>query len=451
MEPEIIGERRVIEIINALIGEKRNVCLIGPGGTGKSYTIREVYDRLTLSGVCVHKTSTTGVSAISIKGVTLHRWAGCGIMQGTVEEIYEKFLRYNKLTRTRWLETDILIIDEISMLGQELLEKLDKIAKLITGKNVVFGGIQVFLIGDFMQIPPVKDTYCFKSNLWPEFKFKYFKFTHAFRYNNKEYYNTLLRIRVGSPSEADLKLLSSRHKAYKKLIREGTFNTRNYTYMFSTNRQADIHNVKEMAKIDRNEHIYNAVDKFYPNDEFAKKRGKLTTKEFETYSDMMDGVIPRKTVLKKDALVMLRVNVDINEELANGSQGHVRGCKHKCNVDGVWFKDRVCIKFLNGKKEWIEPYNYELVVLNKGRFVRTQVPLIVCFGATIHKFQSTTLNNAVVDMGKSIFEDNQGYVALSRTRDPSNLYLSEYSTSSIKTNMEALTFDEAVSKVATCL
>lgn len=448
-----ISEIRLKHILD-LITTRHNICLLGPGGTGKSYIIKEIYNRLTEVGKCVAKTSTTGISAINIAGCTLHRWAGCGLLDGDVEQIYDKFLRFNVKTRERWNTTDLLIIDEISMLGRETFEKIDALARKVTRKDLPFGGIKLLVIGDFLQLPPVKDEFVFESELWRTYEFTYIKFIHGFRYDDKDYYNMLMRVRTCENTVEDLKFIKNRNKLYEELIKNNIEN-KSYTFMYATNKQADFHNKQELDKIQKSEHEYIARDKFIPTSEFKKKTGKLTSAEFETYAKLMDAAIPKKIILKRGALVMLRYNVDVDNGLANGTQAHIRKCIHYNKEDensGETSRDKVRIRLLeNGESAWIESVVFELQIPGKGIFTRTQIPIIVAFAATIHKFQGATLTNAIVDLGKSVFESAQAYVALSRVRNPNNLYISNWDKKSIKVNPLALSFDLEVDKVCTKL
>ena len=436
-----ITNTRISTILNN-VNNGKNVCILGAAGTGKSVCIDIIYNKLNESGKTVYKTSTTGISAINIKGCTLHRWAGCGLMDREVDELYTKYIKFNKKTRDRWINTDILIIDEISMMSSELLEKLDKLGRMTTTyPHLPFGGIIIIAVGDFLQLPPVKAQFVFESDLWESINWTYINFVHVFRYNDEDYYKMLMRIRIGDQTENDMAYLKSKHKEYKKMEKAGKFDSTQYTFMYSTNAKTERHNKDELNKIERNEHDYFAVDSFKPDKDF---KGKISKSEMEGYSTQMDKSVPRKITLKKGALVMLRFNIDVDSGLANGSQGHIRACSHKTYVDGVWVNDKVKVKFLNGRVEYIEPVAYELYLPGKGTFYRHQMPLILAFAATIHKFQGSTLDNAIINLGKSIFEDSQAYVALSRVRQGNTLLLSNYTDTCIKVNDKALNFIKSI-------
>ena len=166
-----------------LYRQGKNVFMTGPGGTGKSTLIREIYDHGEREGCSIAVTAMTGQAAqtIGCDSVTIHRWAGVGLCKGTREEIIHKTLQ-NSRTRKRLLYTECLVIDEVSMMSREMFEVLDKLGRAVTEtatpkyreyrphRNPArpFGGLQVVFSGDFFQLPPVEDSaaFCFTSPMW---------------------------------------------------------------------------------------------------------------------------------------------------------------------------------------------------------------------------------------------------------------------------------------------
>lgn len=147
----------------------RNFFLTGGAGTGKSFLLKKIVQHLRQNvephriGIC----GLTGVSAIPINGRTLHSWAGIGLGEGSVETLYKK-VRKNQESWARWSECRCLIIDEVSMMSLELFEKLHQLGVMIRKNTGLFGGMQVILSGDFLQLPPVRGDFCFESNLWKQ-------------------------------------------------------------------------------------------------------------------------------------------------------------------------------------------------------------------------------------------------------------------------------------------
>jgi ATP-dependent DNA helicase PIF1 len=117
-------------------------------------------------------TAPTGVAACNIRGLTIHSWAGIGKASEPLEQLIGIVMRNSNACK-RWRETDILVIDEISMLSAEIFDKLDIIGRRIRNKIQPFGGLQLILCGDFFQLPPVglngeTIKFCFQANAWTE-------------------------------------------------------------------------------------------------------------------------------------------------------------------------------------------------------------------------------------------------------------------------------------------
>ena len=147
----------------------KNVFLTGCGGTGKSFLTNHLITALKekYGKTSVAITATTGIAACQIGGTSLHNFAGIGLGNGTVEELVDRISR-NKRVCDRWKKTKCLIVDEISMLDGDLFDKLEAVAREIRKDDRPFGGIQLLLVGDFLQLPPIKKNgqvkFCFEGN-----------------------------------------------------------------------------------------------------------------------------------------------------------------------------------------------------------------------------------------------------------------------------------------------
>ena len=157
------------EAIQAIICGK-NVFLTGPAGTGKSYVLKYYVNWFRENkedeNNNIHITSTTGLSALLIDGITIHRYAGIGIGDKDIDTYYNKIIKKKSL-RKRWCNTHSLIIDEISIMDADLFDKLEILAKKIRKNDKPFGGIQLILSGDFLQLPPIDtNNFCFEAFSW---------------------------------------------------------------------------------------------------------------------------------------------------------------------------------------------------------------------------------------------------------------------------------------------
>ena len=144
----------------------------GGAGTGKSFLVQNLIKSLKrkFGHKRVAVTATTGIAAAPLGGTSLHSFAGIGIGDGDPKDLADRVKR-NRMAKARWTETRVLIVDEVSMLGGDLLEKLDIIAQRVKGIQRGFGGIQLVLVGDFLQLPPVPDKgkpvqFCFETRAW---------------------------------------------------------------------------------------------------------------------------------------------------------------------------------------------------------------------------------------------------------------------------------------------
>ena len=416
----------------------KNILLSGPGGTGKSYLIVNIIQKWAIQqSKNIFITSTTGVSALAIGGTTIHRWSGIKLGKDPFVKIISR-IKKNKETFQRWKDCDILVIDEISMLGLSTLELLDRIAKVIRNSTLVFGGIQVVFSGDFLQLPPIDDDFCFKSQIWQNFNFSYHKLTIPKRYDDLEHFEMLQRIRVGKPSTDDIKKLKQRVNTYIDYIGNGgeRKDTIKPTRIFSLKKDVDRHNLTELSKISSDEIIFNCIDKISlkkEQKEQKEQKEKLSTTEIQEYTEFMDTIVPYRLSFKVGSQVMLTYNLSIEDGLVNGSRGVVLSIPPDGKSVNVLFK--------NGLSCMIE-YNLYEFEDDRVKFQRHQIPLVLAWGISIHKSQGCTLDYAIIDLGPNIFSPGMAYVALSRVKSLNGIYISSFLHGKIYADKEALDFEE---------
>ena len=187
--------------------EGKNVFITGPGGSGKSLLIRKIYEHSSHGFKDIHVTALTGCAAVLLncKAKTLHSWACIGLANGTLEQLVMKIKR-SKYAKNIWRSTDILVVDEVSMLSLKLFALLNKISQIVRNDSRPFGGIQLVFSGDFYQLPPVgsKDDedsgrFCFESDEWNSVFHKddQIQLQKIFRQKDDIYSSILNQIRVG--------------------------------------------------------------------------------------------------------------------------------------------------------------------------------------------------------------------------------------------------------------
>ena len=446
---------RILELIDG----DSNIFLTGPGGTGKSYTIHQIYRHCKSRGKTVYVTAMTGVAAINLMNAhsilddegnvtttqftdpvsTLHKWAGIQLGDGNAEALYATANRF-KATRQRWTSTDILVIDEVSMLSRHLFEKLDEVGRRMRRSVEPFGGIQLVLSGDFLQLPPVikgsevdpddpnKSGWIFTTELWDSLSFTEVILEEPRRYPDIDYFNLLMRIRKQEQTDEDVETLRSRYRAYLEYLEslEGddeddkpTLSVKP-TILYSRKMDVASYNEKELAKLPTEERQYTAIDTFEPF---------TPTSSRESYFTTLDDMIPEVITLKEGAQVMLKVNHDIPNGLGNGSRGVVL----------KMYEEKITVKFFNDVVETFEYNGWEMKD-KYGKATRQQIPFILAYALTIHKAQGLSLDCAICDLSASVFESGQAYVALSRVRTLDGLYLSKFNPKVLKANAAALEY-----------
>ena len=424
------------DLYNAIFEQKRNVLISGIGGTGKTYSLNLIRSECDKLGIKCDVTSTTGISAHAIKGSTIHRFSGIKLGKKPLATILSDIKSRKDIVKA-WKTAEILIIDEVSMLGANTLTLINNVAQNIRygslvskknkDKNKPFGGIQVIFSADFLQLPPVNDEFCFKSPVWNSLHLFNFRMIHPYRYPDLNHFQMLSRFRVGKFTDEDIELLKTRIKEYdiyKQKERWGQITDDiKPTRIYSLNRDVETINMQELERLEGDLNVYECNDVFVPK----KKEGY----KVHEYTDYMDNIAEREIYLKPGAQVMLTTNLDVESGLTNGSRGVVMECGD----------NSITVKFKNGNIIPIIPYPYEHedddVII-----VRHQFPLRLASSYSIHKSQGATLDYAIIDLGTSLFCPALGYVALSRCRTLEGLFIVNIVPSKIKADPEALEFEE---------
>lgn len=371
-----------------------NVFITGPGGTGKSRLILQIEEEALASGKEVVVCALTGCAAVllSRNATTLHSWAGIGLSTGEI--------RLTKTAQKRWKKTDVLIVDEVSMLSRELFDVLDDIGKRVRGNDRLFGGIQLVFAGDFFQLPPVNGEFCFKS---PKWVFETVLLTEIFRQKDPVYQKCLNEIRKGVLSK----------KSYDALCSRVIPSPEGATRLVPLRSEADAINEAKYKALPAEEHVF----------EMQVTAGCSETDYLEKHIRV--GKIVR---LKVGSRVMCVAN--ILPLLCNGSQGVIVAFREGFPV--VDFYTHTCVVH---RHTWSS---------GKSKSSVSQIPLAYAWALTIHKSQGATLDLAEINVGSNVFAAGQIYVALSRITALAGLFLNEFDPSKISVNSDVLKFYEKV-------
>tara|TARA_B100000902_G_scaffold400020_1_gene474630 strand:+ start:957 stop:2279 length:1323 start_codon:yes stop_codon:yes gene_type:complete len=419
--------------------QHKNIFITGPGGSGKSVLIRRLVEEAETDGRVVQVCALTGCAAVLLqcKGAkTIHSWAGIGIGNGDQHTIVDR-VNKNKHKRKAWTSVDVLIIDEISMMSMKLFNVLDRIGRK-TRKclDIPFGGIQVVFSGDFYQLPPVGNeeepetsAFCFESENWKSTFEETIQLTTMFRQTDPVYAKVLNQIRIGTISKKGMRILNERVGAIcdDELIKP--------TILLPRRRDADVINKRELDKLTTEERRFALVPHWEPTTGNTTSNSSSKAVSDEQRANEIKYLSTNITaeeelILKVGTQVMCVANVDMEgpTPLVNGSQGVVVGFENMMPI----------VQFRGGVIRKVGPHLWESENV-KGVGVK-QIPLIHAWAITIHKSQGVTLELAQIDVGSSIFECGQTYVALSRVKSVNGLFLTAFDIQKIKINRRVKNF-----------
>ncbi len=398
----------------------RNLFLTGPAGTGKSYAVHVLFKFLDEMEIFYGKTATTGVAALNIGGTTIHSWSGMGLADDNGMALLEKVSDNSKAVN-RIKACKVLVIDEVSMAKSDLMDKLDIVCQFIRNNERPFGGIQVVLVGDFMQLPPVfkgfeAELFAFDSQAWGDAKVKTVHLTEIVRQHDEPHFAAFLNeVRMGKAKNYDVI-----KECFDRVFPDDGIRP---VRLFCKNIDVDAYNKSELNKLPGKLHSYYSTDE-----------GSDTWKQFFDKNSQA----PSKLELKVGAQVILLKNLNPAEGLVNGSVGVVEKL----------YEGTCEVKFATGifpidPHEWEVKQNELDPITNLMKKVtvakRKQLPLRLAWALTIHKGQGSTLDRAEIDVSEA-FAAGQVYVALSRVRNLKSLRIKSFNPNKIMVNKKCLDF-----------
>lgn len=371
-----------------------NVFLTGAPGAGKTYVLNQFITRAGRAGRQVAVTASTGIAASHIGGTTIHSWSGLGILDQLLPEDLKRLSGSERLIK-RYNATDVLVIDEVSMLHGQRLDLVNQVAKLLRGSDAPFGGLQVVLVGDLFQLPPVSRgtrelDFAHLSRAWAELDPRICYITEQHRQSTND---GLLRF-LEAMRRAELD--DDQFEILKDRLETAPGHGETITRLYSHNVDVDSINQRHLQEL--------------PG---AAKRFTMQTKGGKVKLEQLAKglLVPETLELKVGAEVMFVAN-NFADGFVNGSRGRVL----------EFANDVPVVQLINGRKVRVEPHSWSLSEDGKVRAEISQLPLRLAWAITIHKSQGMSLDAAEVDLSRA-FTPGMGYVALSRVRSLQGLYL----------------------------
>ncbi|XP_066513814.1 ATP-dependent DNA helicase PIF1-like [Hoplias malabaricus] len=403
-------------VLDAVLSGK-NVFFTGSAGTGKSFLLKRIVGSLPPKST--YATASTGVAACHIGGTTLHSFAGIGSGSAPLEQCVE--LAQCPGVRQHWISCKHLIIDEISMVDAQFFDKLEAIARSVRRSNEPFGGIQLIVCGDFLQLPPVtkgneKIGFCFQARSWRKCIQVNMELMEVRRQTDRSFISLLQAIRVGrATEEVTSQLLKT---ANNRIERHGILATRLCTHKDDV----ELTNENKLQQLPGPLRVFEAVDS-----------DPILVKTIDAQSPV--GAVLQ---LKVGAQVMLTKNLDVQRGLVNGARGVV--------VDFLpGNKGLPRVRFLCGAVEVIKQEKWMFKAGGGLYLSRQQLPLKLAWAISIHKSQGMTLDCVEISLAR-VFERGQAYVALSRARSLEGLRVMDFDPRVVQADPDVLLFYKKLRK-----
>ena len=393
-----------------------SVFLTGGAGTGKTFVLNEYISWCKRHRIPLAITASTGIAATHVGGATLHSWSGTGIKESLTDMDLDAISQKKNLY-DRYTKTQVLIIDEISMLHAYRLDMVDKIARMFRGNSKPFGGMQIIMCGDFFQLPPISKNqnnardFAFYSESWKKINPVVCYLTRNYRQQEDSLSSILNSIRSNEVEDGI-------YDTFQDLLENPSsdFYDHPHTKLYTHNEDVDRINASEYRKLKGKEVVYEMAT-----------RGKKQLVDAIKMNCLAHEVLR----LRPGTQVMFIKN-DLGKKYYNGTLGEVTGFESD---------NSPIVKTLSGDIINVQPDSWHIEDDGKILAEIKQLPLRYSWAITVHKSQGMTLDRAEMDLSKS-FGFGMGYVALSRVRSISGLRLLGMSGSALAMHPDIIEFDK---------
>jgi ATP-dependent DNA helicase PIF1 len=461
----------------AKIVNGESLFVTGSAGTGKTELLRRVIKQWLSNGTKFAITASTGIAAIGVGGKTFHSfmWLRPDDEDSAVtsDHIFDRLVKSKsfKFYQNTMRSLESLVIDEISMLGPDLLSKASDVLKIVRQCGEPFGGLQVVLVGDFFQLPPVKASkFLFEEPIFSQTIQATVTLLEVFRQKDTVFVDLLRRMRTATLTDSDHNLLESRVGA--DISTFGIVPTE----LWSTNKDVDQLNCDKLSQIKS------------PVVSFKRHHGMKCSTGFNSVAMdkfLKDMNVPEKVDLKGPvavnggaaetgqdesvgAQVMLTYNLNTERGLVNGSRGVIVGFEKAPETrcvslsflddfeDDEDFADKAFIRNMEMPKVRFLCDGVPVTILvpyvclsrksameglkTKATCFAWTMPLKLAWATTVHKSQGQSLDCVKATLDRTIFADGQAYVAVSRARTLEGLTLTSYDRSVVKANSAVKAF-----------
>lgn len=427
----IMTQSQALEILKTGV----NVFLTGEPGSGKTHLVNEYVAYLREHEIEPAITASTGIAATHIGGFTIHSWCGIGIKKKLDKYDLHKIVSNRHIIK-RVGRAKVLILDEVSMLLPETLNMAELVCRAVRDDPRPFGGLQIILVGDFFQLPPVvraedkesaqieliknvSGRFACEASAWLKANFTICYLNEQFRQDDKNFLDVLTAIRCNKFGDRHLCHIETRKIKVEQA-------PENVPKLFSHNFDVDRVNEEMLAKLPSQPKVFAMFSKGPKPLVETLKKGCLS---------------PEKLHLKIGAKVIFTKN-NLSEGFVNGTLGVVEGFNQDTQYP--------IVKIRSGRRINVSPMEWTIEDNGRVRAKISQFPLRLAWAITVHKSQGMSLDEAVVDLG-GVFEFGQGYVALSRVRRLSGLHILGWNEKTFLVDPDILAKDQefrAASKIA---